>query len=250
MRFSAEINKYNIVKQTQRHRCYTIVFRALSVVLRENRNSIFIYFLVEIFAIFGMRAVKTVLRDFLGGGGPSSGLMRWRAAFSGAANVCCSAENDYEVGQCPADRRPLRVTVIEGQGTGPAVCEAVRKVFKAACVPVEWDRQTLRLHRDLKTDRTTVSPEVLRSATETGLVLRAQDSAVTQNDLLWSGTLTLNKALNAFVGVRKFKSAAGYEPYGPVNLINVRDNVSGEYSEIEHTVVPGNNSSKRSLVIK
>lgn len=146
-------------------------------------------------------------------------------------------------------QQPLRVTLIEGHGTGPVVCAAVRKIFKAAHVPVEWDYQTLGVHRDHKTDRMTVNPQVLSSAQETGLVLCAKDSAVGLNDSAWSDSLALNKALNAFVGVRKFNSVVGHEPYGPVNLINIRDNVSGEYSEIEHLVSPGNNHHDHRLPI-
>jgi len=147
-------------------------------------------------------------------------------------------------------QRPLRVTLIEGHGTGPVVCAAVRKIFKAALVPVEWDYQTLGIYRDHKTDRMTVNPQVLSSAHETGLVLCAKDSAVGQNDSAWSDSLALNKALNAFVGVRKFNSVVGHEPYGPVNLINIRDNVSGEYSEIEHLVSPGNNHDHRLYTLR
>jgi len=142
------------------------------------------------------------------------------------------------------EQRPIRVTVIEGQGTGPVMLAAVQKIFKAALVPVEWDYQTLSVYRDHKTNRMTVNPKVLSSAIETGLVLIAKDSTAGQNDKLWSGSLALNKALNAFVGVRKFNSAVGHEPYGPVNLINIRDNVSSEYSEIEHLVSPGNDNDR------
>eukprot|EP00102_Acyrthosiphon_pisum_P002059 XP_001943134.2 PREDICTED: isocitrate dehydrogenase [NAD] subunit alpha, mitochondrial-like [Acyrthosiphon pisum] len=136
-------------------------------------------------------------------------------------------------------QRPIRVTVIEGQGTGPVVLAAVRKIFKAALVPVEWDYQTLSVYRDHKTNRMTVNPQLLDSAIETGLVLCAKDSSPRQNDSLESDSLALHKALNAFVGVRKFNSVVGHEPYGPINLVNIREHVSGEYSEIEHLVSPG-----------
>jgi len=133
----------------------------------------------------------------------------------------------------------LHVTLIEGQGTGPVVCAAVKKIFEAALVPVQWDSQTLTVYREPKTNRMTVSPKVLSSAAKTGLVLRAQDSTVGQSEFQSSDSLALNKALNAFVGVRKFVSVEGHQPYGPVKLVNIRDNVSGEYSEIEHLIAPG-----------
>ncbi|KAF0766746.1 isocitrate dehydrogenase [Aphis craccivora] len=133
----------------------------------------------------------------------------------------------------------LHVTLIEGQGMGPVVCTAVKKIFEAALVPVQWDSQTLKVYREPKTNRMTINPEVLSSVAKTGLVLRAQDSTMGQNEMQSSDSLALNKALNAFIGVRKFESVEGHQPYGPVKLVNIRDNVSGEYSEIEHLVAPG-----------
>lgn len=153
---------------------------------------------------------------------------------SSARPVSCAKIND-------GDKQPqcLTVTLIEGQGTGPVVCAAVKKIFKAALVPVVWESQTLEVYREPRTNRMTVSAEVLNSAAKTGFVLRAQDSTVGQNEFQSSDSLALNKALNAFVGVRKFVSVEGHQPYGPVKLVNIRDNVSGEYSEIEHLVAPG-----------
>ncbi|CAI6344189.1 unnamed protein product [Macrosiphum euphorbiae] len=67
---------------------------------------------------------------------------------------------------------PIRVTVIEGGDTGTAMFAAVRKIFKAAHVPVEWDHQTLSVYRDH--NRLTVNPKLLNSAIETGLVLASR----------------------------------------------------------------------------
>jgi len=153
---------------------------------------------------------------------------------SSARPVSCT-----KINACDNQPQSLQVTLIEGQGTGPVVCAAVKKIFEAARVPVQWDSQILKVYREPKTNRMTVSPEVLSSATKTGLVLRAQDSTVGQNETQSSDSLALHKALNTFVGVRKFVSVEGYQPYGPVKLVNIRDNVSGEYSEIEHLITPG-----------
>lgn len=134
--------------------------------------------------------------------------------------------------------RPLRVTLVEGLGSGPAVCAAVRKILKAAGVRVQWDRHTLHVHRNPYTDRTVVNADLVHSAVETGLVLRGPVSDSTQS----TAALTLHKTLDAFVSVRLFASVDGHQPFGRVRMVNIRDNVSGEYSEIEHTVVPGKNN--------
>jgi len=131
--------------------------------------------------------------------------------------------------------RPLCVTLIEGLGSGPTICAAVREIFKAAGVWVQWDRRTMHVHRNPYTDRLAVNADLVHSAMETGLVLRGPVSDSTQS----SAVLTLHKTLDAFVSVRLFASVEGYQPFGRVRIVNIRDNVSGEYSEIEHTVVPG-----------
>lgn len=134
---------------------------------------------------------------------------------------------------------PLRVTLIEGQGPGPTVCAAVRKVVRAAGVRAHWDRRSLNEHRDPFTGRPAVNADVLRSAADTGLVLRGPGAGSAQDGSHGSAALTLHKALGASVGVKLFASVDGHHPFGRVRIVNVRDNVSGEYSEIEHTVVPG-----------
>lgn len=54
-------------------------------------------------------------------------------------------------------RRPAdvgdRVTLIPGTDTGRAVCEAVRKIVKAAGSWTEWDYQAPAVYRELKTNR-------------------------------------------------------------------------------------------------
>lgn len=154
-------------------------------------------------------------------------------------SLCTRADVDV---CCNGEERPLRVTLIEGEGSGPAVCMAVRKIFKAADVQVEWDRHTLYMHRDPYVGRQVLNPNVVQSAIDTGLVLYGSSSTslMDKEGMVSSTSLTLHKMLNASVGVRVFSSIDGYEPFGPVRIVNIRDNVSGEYSEIEHIVVPGN----------
>lgn len=52
--------------------------------------------------------------------------------------------------------------------------------------------------------------------------------------------LTLRKELNLFANVRPCFSLPGYKTrYDNVNLVTVRENTEGEYSGLEHEVVPG-----------
>ena len=52
--------------------------------------------------------------------------------------------------------------------------------------------------------------------------------------------LTLRKELDLFANVRPCLSIPGYPtPYDNVDLVTIRENTEGEYSGLEHTVVPG-----------
>ena len=52
--------------------------------------------------------------------------------------------------------------------------------------------------------------------------------------------LTLRKALNLFANVRPCKSIEGYKTkYENVDVVTIRENTEGEYTGIEHEVVPG-----------
>jgi isocitrate dehydrogenase (NAD+) len=52
--------------------------------------------------------------------------------------------------------------------------------------------------------------------------------------------LALRKQFNLFANVRPCKSLEGFQtPYTNVDLVTIRENTEGEYSGIEHTIVPG-----------
>ena len=52
--------------------------------------------------------------------------------------------------------------------------------------------------------------------------------------------LTLRKELQLFANVRPCFSIPGYKTrYDNVNLVTIRENTEGEYSGLEHEVVPG-----------
>lgn len=147
------------------------------------------------------------------------------------------------VGKFVADvgeRKPLRVTLVEGQGTGPEICAAVRKILEAAGVPMLWDQRDIRVHKVQSTGMMCVNEDLLESARETGRVLRGPELDSSSDGSHGSVVLALNKALKTSVGIRLYASVKGHEPYGTINVVNVRDNVSGLYSEIEHMAVPGN----------
>src|SRR5947207_15110215 len=52
--------------------------------------------------------------------------------------------------------------------------------------------------------------------------------------------LTLRRTFSLFANVRPCRSIAGYKtPYSNVDTVLIRENTEGEYSGIEHIVIPG-----------
>ncbi|KDD76387.1 isocitrate/isopropylmalate dehydrogenase [Helicosporidium sp. ATCC 50920] len=133
---------------------------------------------------------------------------------------------------------PITATLFPGDGIGPEIAEAVKKVFTAAQAPIEWDEQIIGK---------TVDPET------NSFVSRANLDSVLKNRIGLKGpmttpvgkghrslNLTLRKELNLFANVRPCRNIPGAPSrYDNINLVTIRENTEGEYSGLEHMVVPG-----------
>ncbi|ODM96040.1 putative isocitrate dehydrogenase [NAD] subunit alpha, mitochondrial [Orchesella cincta] len=130
------------------------------------------------------------------------------------------------------------VTLIPGDGIGPEISAAVQKIFSAAQVPINWE----------PVDVTSVKgPDG-----KFGIPQAAIDS-VNKNEIGLKGplmtpigkghrslNLALRKEFNLYANVRPCKSLDGYETlYKDVDVVTIRENTEGEYSGIEHEIVPG-----------
>lgn len=130
------------------------------------------------------------------------------------------------------------VTLIPGDGIGPEISAAVQKIFENSGVPILWEVED-------------VTP-VRGPDGRFGIPQRAIDS-VNKNKIGLKGPLatpigkghrSLNLALrqefNLYANVRPCRSIEGYEtPYKDVDVVTIRENTEGEYSGIEHEIVPG-----------
>ncbi|CAL8074820.1 unnamed protein product [Orchesella dallaii] len=130
------------------------------------------------------------------------------------------------------------VTLIPGDGIGPEISAAVQKIFSAAQVPINWE----------PVDVTPVKGPDGRF----GIPQAAIDS-VNKHEIGLKGplmtpigkghrslNLALRKEFNLYANVRPCKSLDGYETlYKDVDVVTIRENTEGEYSGIEHEIVPG-----------
>ena len=131
-----------------------------------------------------------------------------------------------------------KVTLIPGEGIGPEVAAATKRVIDAAGVQIEWEELAAR------TD----------SATEAGqLVNQAAIDSVRRNHVALKGptgtaiaggapsvNVALRKALDLFANLRPVKNLPGVKSrFENVDIVLVRENTEDLYSGLEHEVVPG-----------
>jgi len=130
------------------------------------------------------------------------------------------------------------VTLIPGDGIGPEISAAVQKIFAAAEVPIEWESVDVTPVR--RPDGTFGIPqESIDSVNTNGVGLKGPLMTPVGKGHR-SLNLALRKELDLYANVRPCRSIEGYEtPYNDVNVVTIRENTEGEYSGIEHEIVPG-----------
>lgn len=124
------------------------------------------------------------------------------------------------------------VSLIPGDGIGTEISEAVVKIFKHAQVPLTWEHAEVNA-KDGITEQALKSLEKNRVGLKGPLGTPIGKGHKSMN-------LGLRKALSLYANVRPSQSVPGVKtPYEDVDLVIIRENTEGEYSGIEHTVVPG-----------
>ena len=125
-----------------------------------------------------------------------------------------------------------RVTLIPGDGVGPEVTEATRRVLDATGVALEWDRRSMGAGAFSRTGRA-LPAETLAAIRESRVALKGPiETPVTSG--LRSANLALRKDLDLFANVRPCKLYPGVPSvYEQVDLIVVRENTEGMYTGIE-----------------
>jgi len=131
------------------------------------------------------------------------------------------------------------VTLIPGEGIGPEVSAAVKRILDAAGVAIRWDEINARSGSD---------------PADTGKALnRAAVDSVRKNSVALKGPMTtavaggapsvnvaLRKTLELYANLRPVKNIPGVKSrFENVDIVLVRENTEDLYSGLEHEVVPG-----------
>ncbi|SGZ47280.1 CIC11C00000005469 [Sungouiella intermedia] len=129
------------------------------------------------------------------------------------------------------------VTLIEGDGIGVEISQAVKDIYAAAKFPIEWEPVDVT---PLLINGKTTLPQDAVDSVNRNLVALKGPLATPVGKGHTSMNLTLRRTFNLFANVRPCKSIVGYKtPYDNVDTVLIRENTEGEYSGIEHTIVPG-----------
>jgi isocitrate dehydrogenase (NAD+) len=130
------------------------------------------------------------------------------------------------------------VTLIPGEGIGPEVASATRRILEAAGVEIAWEQ---------------ISGRAGESSDQSQRVNQAAIDSVRRNRVALKGPMAtaiaggppsvnvaLRKSLDLYANLRPVKNVPGVKShFEGVDLIIVRENTEDLYSGLEHEVVPG-----------
>jgi isocitrate dehydrogenase (NAD+) len=130
-----------------------------------------------------------------------------------------------------------RVTLIPGDGIGPELAEATRRVLDASGVEFEWE--VVEAGEATIAEYGTPLPEhVLDSIRRNKIALKGPITTPVGEGFR-SVNVTLRQTLNLYANLRPARSIKGLETrYDDVDLVIVRENTEDLYGGIEHMVGP------------
>src|SRR5208283_3770752 len=133
------------------------------------------------------------------------------------------------------------VTLLPGEGIGPEVSAAVRRILDASGVQIEWEELAARAKN---TDKGTTGAEVLNTAAiesvrRNHVALKGPMATAIAGGAR-SVNVALRKSLDLYANLRPVKNLPGVKShFDGVDVVIVRENTEDLYSGLEHEVVPG-----------
>src|SRR5437588_12830373 len=131
------------------------------------------------------------------------------------------------------------IVLIPGDGIGPEVTAATRRVLEAAGLAVEWVELPAGVAA-IEQGYDNVLPQRTLAAIQAHKVGLKGPVTTPVGKGFRSVNVQLRKALNLYAAVRPVRSMPGIRTrYEHVDMVIVRENTEGLYSGIENEVVPG-----------
>jgi len=130
------------------------------------------------------------------------------------------------------------VTLIPGEGIGPEISSAVRRILEAAGAEITWEEIPSRAeleHKGIDFMRS----GVVESTRRNGVALKGPMATAVGHGAP-SMNVGLRKALELYANLRPVRNLEGVASrFQGVDLVIIRENTEDLYSGLEHTVVPG-----------
>src|SRR6267143_3503909 len=131
-----------------------------------------------------------------------------------------------------------RVTLIPGEGIGPEVASATRRVLEATSVQIDWEEIAGRSDSSSNQEKT-VNQAAVASVRRNRVALKGPMATAIAGGAP-SVNVTLRKTLDLYANLRPVKNIPAVKShFQGVDLTLVRENTEDLYSGLEHEVVPG-----------
>jgi isocitrate dehydrogenase (NAD+) len=125
-----------------------------------------------------------------------------------------------------------RITLIPGDGTGPEIAEATRRVLEATGVPIEWDVQDAGVDV-MEREGTPLPDRVIESIRRNKVAIKGPVTTPVGTGFR-SVNVALRKALDLYACVRPCKWYPGVRSrYENVDIVIMRENTEDLYAGIE-----------------
>jgi isocitrate dehydrogenase (NAD+) len=128
-----------------------------------------------------------------------------------------------------------KITLIPGDGIGPAIVAAAVRVIEATGVPIEWDRQLAGMAAVEKCSNPL--PDATLESIRRNRVCYKGPLTTPVGGGYRSVNVTLRQTFNLYANVRPALSFEGARTaFENVNLVTIRENTEGLYGGIEHFI--------------
>lgn len=131
------------------------------------------------------------------------------------------------------------VTLIPGDGVGPEIADAIRDVFKAGGVPVDFETFFLsEINQASSASLQSVCESVVKN--QVCLMGHLATPEFSRTGSLDSLGMKFRRELDLFANVVRIKNRQGIPTrHNNVDLVIIREQIEGEYSALEHESIPG-----------
>src|SRR5713226_3269572 len=131
-----------------------------------------------------------------------------------------------------------RVSLIPGEGIGPEVAAATRRILEATGVQIDWEEIAGR--SDSSSDQgKSVNQAAVESVRRNHVALKGPTGTAIAGGAP-SVNVALRKTLELYANLRPVKNLPGVKSrFENVDIVLVRENTEDLYSGLEHEVVPG-----------